>query len=427
MGSEAVVTTLPGLDRERIRKLFDLRQKGDVRVGDQVYSYTDDPYPTWHKLRSEGPVVEGTVHDLLGFHHNATFQALPEPDRRHFSAFDFETCDKVFRDEVNFPSSAEPVDARAGGSAIDNSMLSMNGQQHRRYRALVQPSFVPKKAEWWISQWIHTTVHALIDGFIDDGKAELNVDFDAAIPVLTITGSFGIPVDDALTIRESLGRQCTDGLTALADYLMPIIADRRINPQDDLISVLCQAEVDDDGVHRLDDNEIFAFSHLLLAAGSGTTWKQMGITLTALLSNPEILNAVRDDRSLLRPAVEESLRWHPTDPMFSRYTGADVELCGVPIPKGSCVHLCLGAANRDPARWDDPDRYDPRRATRPALGFGGGPHLCLGQHVARAELHVAIDALLTRLPNLRLDPDAPQPTFIGMYERGPTEINAIWD
>jgi cytochrome P450 len=431
------MTTLPGLDRERIRKLFDLRQRGDARVGDQVYSYTDDPHPVFHELRSAGPVHEGTVHELLGFPYPATFQALPEPDRRHFSVFDFATCDQVFRDEVNFPSSPEPIQARGSGGTLGNgmvggsgtlaaSMLGMNGPQHRRYRALVQPSFVPKKAEWWIAQWIQTTVDALIDGFIDDGKAELNVDFDAAIPVLTITGSFGIAVDDALSIRESLGTRYNDGVSALADFLMPIIEDRRANPQDDLISVLCQAEVDDDGVHRLDDDEIFAFSHLLLAAGSGTTWKQMGITLTALLTNPEILKAVRDDRSLLRPAIEESLRWNPTDPMFSRYTGADVELCGVEIPKGSVVHLTLGAANRDPAKWDDPDRYDPWRALRPTLGFGGGPHLCLGQHVARAELHVAIDALLTRLPNLRLDPDAPPPTIIGMYERGPTEINALW-
>jgi len=416
--------TLPGLDRERIRQLFDLRQRGDARVGDKVVSYTEDPYPRFHELREQGPVVPGIVHELLGFPYPATFQALPEPDRPHFSVFDFETCDKVFRDEVNFPSAPEPVSGRGG---VDQSMLSMNGVQHRRYRALVQPSFVPKKAEWWISQWIHTTVHALIDGFEADGKAELNVDFDAAIPVLTITGSFGVAVEDALSIREALGDSYGAGVQRLHELLMPIIEARRAKPEDDLISVLCHAEVaDDDGVHRLDDDEIFAFSNLLLAAGSGTTWKQMGITLTALLTNPDILDKVREDRSLLRPVIEESLRWMPTDPMFSRYTGADVELCGVKMPKGSVVHLCLGAANRDPKRWDDPDRYDPFRKPQPALGFGGGPHLCLGQHVARAELHVAIDALLTRLPNLRLDPDAPPPQIIGMYERGPTELNVLW-
>ena len=421
------MTDLVGLDRARIRELFDLRRRGDTRDGGSVHVYTDDPYPVLHQLREKGPVIEGIVHELLGYEHPATFQGLPEPDRPHFSVFDFETCDKVFRDEERFPSSPEPVEAR-GQASIASSMLAMNGPQHRRYRALVQPSFVPKKAEWWISQWIHTTVHALIDGFEADGKAELNVDFDAAIPVLTITGSFGLQVEDALNIRAGLAGGYAGGIDVLSQYLMPVIEARRSQPQDDLISVLCQAEVtDEDGVlHRLDDNEIFSFSHLLLAAGSGTTWKQIGITLTALLTKPEILDAVRGDRSLLRAAIEESLRWCPTDPMFSRYTAADLELAGVQIPAGSVIHLSLGAANRDPARWDSPDTYDPSRQPMPALGFGGGPHLCLGQHVARAEMHVAIDALLTRLPNLRLDPDAPGPELIGMYERGPTELNVVW-
>ena len=111
---------------------------------------------------------------------------------------------------------------------------------------------------------------------------------------------------------------------------------------------------------------------LLLGAGSGTTWKQMGTTLTALLQRPELLEAVRDDRQLLRPAIEESLRWMPTDPMFSRWVMADTELGGVEVPAGSVVHLAIGAANRDPARWDRPDEFDITRKLRPSLGFGQG-------------------------------------------------------
>jgi cytochrome P450 len=178
------MSSLVGLDRERIRELFDLRRRGGS--GGQVYA--DDPYPVLRRLRETGPVHQGIVHELLGFEYPANFQGLPNPDRPHYSLFSFEVCDRVFRDEVHFPSAPEPVRGDGGGG-IDSSMLNMNGPQHRRYRALVQPSFVPKKAEWWISQWIHNTVHALIDGFEPDGRAELNVDFDAAIPVLTITGS----------------------------------------------------------------------------------------------------------------------------------------------------------------------------------------------------------------------------------------------
>jgi cytochrome P450 len=166
---------------------------------------------------------------------------------------------------------------------------------------------------------------------------------------------------------------------------------------------------------------------LLLAAGSGTTWKQMGTTFTALLQRPELLEAVRVDRQLLRPVIEEALRWMPTDPMFSRWVTADTELAGVKVPAGSLVHLAIGAANRDPARWDRPDEFDPARKLRPSLAFGQGSHICLGMHVARAEMNVAISALLDRLPNLRLDPDAEPPRFVGMYERGATAIPVLFD
>jgi cytochrome P450 len=152
----------------------------------------------------------------------------------------------------------------------------------------------------------------------------------------------------------------------------------------------------------------------------------MGITLTALLQHPDVLAAVRNDRELVKAAVEESVRWNATDPMFSRWVTRDVELCGVAIPDGAVVHLCLGAANRDPARWERPDDYDIFRPLKPTLAFGGGPHICLGMHVARAEMTVAINALLDRLPNLRLDPDAEPPRIIGMYERGATAIPVVF-
>jgi cytochrome P450 len=317
-----------------------------------------------------------------------------------------------------------PVDLDSGEAGPLNSMLSMDGAAHRRYRALVQPSFGPNKAGWWTQNWIEQTVHLLIDGFIGDGRAELNVDFCAAIPVLTITGSFGVPISQALDIRAALRHP-----ERIVEVLRPIVAARRAAPQDDLISTLVQAETtDEDGVRqRLSDAEISSFSLLLLAAGSGTTWKQLGITLTALLQRPDVLAAVRADRSLLRPVIEESVRWMPTDPMFSRYVTRDVDFHGVHLPKGSVVHICLGAANRDPARWDDPDTFDIHRQLRPSFAFGGGPHICLGMHVARAEIRVGINALLDRLPNLRLDPAAEQPRFIGMYERGATAIPVLFD
>jgi cytochrome P450 len=412
--------SVTALDRGRLRELFDLRSSYNVHSGGD---YTDDPYPVWRELRGRAPVHAGTVHELTGYQGSAIFQGLPFPDRPHFSAFGYAACDSAYRTDEVFASSPDAVDPAGDDIGVESSMLSMGGAQHRRYRSLVQPSFVPARAEWWISRWIERTVHLLVDGFTAEGRAELNVDFCAAIPVLTITGSFGVPVEQALVIRESLTNPA-----AIVEILAPIVSARRESPQDDLISVLVEAELaDDDGVtHRLSDSEIYSFAILLLSAGSGTTWKQMGITLTALLQRPDVLDAVREDRTLLRGAIEESLRWMPTDPMFSRWVTRDVDFHGVHLPKGSVLHLCIGAANRDPARWDRPDDFDVFRSPKPSFAFGGGPHVCLGMHVARAEMAVGIGALLDRLPNLRLDPDAEPPRFIGMYERGATEIPVVF-
>jgi cytochrome P450 len=408
------------LDVRRVRELFDLRGSFLTVMGG---GYTEDPYPVWAQLREEAVVHEGTVHELTGFPGDFAFHGLPFPDRPHFSTFSYAACDAAYRNSEVFASSPDAFNM-GDAPAVLNSMLSMGGEQHRRYRALVQPSFVPAKAQWWIRNWIEQTVQLLIDEFADKGSAELNIDFCAAIPVLTITGSFGIPVDQALDVRASMMRNPM----AVIDIIKPIVAARRESPQDDLISILVSAEItDEEGVkHQLSDAEIYSFTLLLLAAGSGTTWKQMGIVLATLLQRPEVLQAVSQDRSLLRPAIEETLRWTPTDPMFSRWVTQDTDFYGTQLPAGSVLHLCIGAANRDPERWERPEEFDFTRPPKGTLAFGSGPHICLGMHVARAEMLTGIGALLDRLPNLRLDPDAEPPRFVGLYERGATALPVIF-
>ncbi|EME23448.1 hypothetical protein G419_02390 [Rhodococcus triatomae BKS 15-14] len=405
-----------------MRELFDLQGSYNEVTGGL---YSGDPYPIWHRLREEAPVHAGTVHELTGIPDTLYFQGLPFPDRPHFSAFSFEACNEAFRNPAVFASSPEAVDAGPEARIPGQNMLAMGGTQHRRYRGLVQPSFLPSNAGWWMRNWIEETVHLLVDDFAAEGRAELNVDFCAAIPVLTITGSFGVPMEQALDIRAALGRD----QQAIVDILTPIVAARRADPLDDLVSILVQAEFADEhgATQRLSDEEIHTFSLLLLAAGSGTTWKQMGTTITALLQRPDVLEAVRADRTLLRPAIEEALRWMPTDPMFSRWVTEDIEFHGQAIPAGSVLHMCVGAANRDPERWDDPDEFDITRKVKPTLAFGQGAHICLGMHVARGEMTTGINALLDRLPNLRLDPGAPAPSFVGMYERGATAIPVLFD
>jgi cytochrome P450 len=410
------------LDPARLRALFDLTNSVYASRGG---AFADDPYPAFHRLRETGPVHPGVVGPLVGFTGAGFFQGLPYPDRLHFSAFDWDTCDAVFRDGVTFVSRPPPED---GKSLMNASILYMDGTEHRRYRGLVQPSFLPKRSSWWTERWVVASIEALLDRLAPNGRGDLNVEFFAAIPLLTITGSFGVSVADALDIRAAV---TSDGLgiETFMRILLPIVRARREEPQDDLISVLVQAEMtEEDGTtHRLTDEDVLTFSFILLAAGSGTTWKQMGITMLALLSHPQWLDAVKQDRAQLRPVVEESLRWMPTDPMFSRFVDADTELAGVAIPDGAVMHMCLAAANRDPARWERPDEFDPSRPLQSHMGFGNGAHICLGMHVARAEIVTAIGSLLDRFPNLRLDTDADSPRIVGMYERGPTSVPVRFD
>ena len=370
--------TAPLLDRDRIQTLFDLRSDVYESRGG---GFDLDPNPVFHQLRQSGPVHAGAPHEALGWTGEVFFQGLPYPDRLHFSAYDFQSCSTILRDDQHFVTSVPPL---PGEPALpDAAILFMDGKRHRNYRTLMQPSFVPGRARWWLENWVSTTVHQLIDAFEDDRAVDLNIEFCAPIPLLTITGSFGITIDEALDVRAAVTSDGQGGAT-LARLLLPIIAARREQPLDDVISVLVDAEItDEDGiVHRLSDTEILGFGFLLLAAGSGTTWKQMGITLVALLRHPEALAAVREDRAFLLKVIEESVRWAPTDPAFSRFVAEDCELGGIEIPAGAIVHACLAAANRDPVRWERPDDFDPFRPSKPHLGFGHGPHTCLGMHVA---------------------------------------------
>jgi cytochrome P450 len=410
------------LEPERLRELFNLQ--GSVYAS-RGGSFEGDIFGPFHALRESGPVHEGTPGSLVGFHEPAFFQGIPEPDRRHFCAFDYETCNDIVRTPERFASAAHEPGSQA--ALNESSILFMDGERHQRYRALVQPSFLPKRARWWMDNWVQSTVDALIDNVVGERRGDLSIDVFAPIPLLTICGSFGVTIPQALDIRDAV---TSDGLgiAKFVEIVGPLVPARRTDPQDDLISVLAEAEVaDEDGTrHVLADEEILGFAFILLAAGSGTTWKQMGITMLALLERPQWLGRVHDDLSLLRPVIEESLRWQPTDPAFARYAVTDTILAGVDIPAGSVVHPVFGAANRDPKRWENPDTFDPSRPLQTHLGFGGGRHICIGMHVARAEITTAITAILDRMPGLRLDPDAPAPKITGMYERGPTAVPVLW-
>ena len=203
------------------------------------------------------------------------------------------------------------------------------------------------------------------------------------------------------------------------ETLLGLIAARRAEPLDDLISFLLGTRLMLPGEEprALTDREIMTHAKLVMVAGGGTSWRQMGITLFALLTHLDQLDAVKQDRARIDDAIEEGLRWNPTAPYFYRMVMKDTEFYGHHIAQGSVLELGLGPANRDPARWDRPDEYDMTRPKLTNMAFGLGTHRCLGMNVARVEIDRAINALLDHFPNLRLDPAAPAPFMTGGLEQ----------
>lgn len=207
-------------------------------------------------------------------------------------------------------------------------------------------------------------------------------------------------------------------------YFSDLLAARRAEPRDDMVTVLAQAEVDG---ARLSDEEIIGFLRNLLPAGAETTSRSSATLLFALLTHPDQFDAVRADRSLIPQAIEEGIRWETPLLNFVRQAVADVDLEGTSIPAGSVVMVSLGAANHDETRRPEPERFDIFRERKPHIGFGHGPHQCLGMHLARLETTVMLELVLDELPGLRLDLDAPAPYIEGQIFRSPPRLDVVWD
>jgi cytochrome P450 len=188
---------------------------------------------------------------------------------------------------------------------------------------------------------------------------------------------------------------------------------------------LARAEVDGD---YLPDEVLISFLRQLINAGGDTTFRGTSALLTALLTHPDQLDAVRADRSLISQAIDEALRWEVPPTSTFRYVIQDTEIDGVKIPKGTFINLVLASANRDPRKFSNPDKFDIFRERKHRhVAFASGPHLCIGQHLAKMEMTRALNQLFDRLPNLRLDPDMPPPQLIGHILRSPEHIWVKFD
>jgi cytochrome P450 len=341
----------------------------------------------------------------------------------------FAAADATLRDAETFSSA---IHTQTAGVFKGETMRGMDGDAHRRHRALVAAAFRPSAVEGWRTTAIEPVIHELIDVIAPQGRADLVADVTSRFPVQVICTIIGLPRHDHQQFVEwseainlgvldpERGHAAADALT---EYLRPIVEARRAEPTDDLISGLVHAEIDGE---RLSEDRIFSFLRLLVPAGAETTSRAMGSALVALLTHPEALAAVRDDRTTLPAVVEECLRWETPVAMVMRIAARDTDVDGCPIPAGTPVTILTSSANRDERRWPDADEWRPNRAPLPNLAFGAGPHACLGVNLARAELHIGLGALLDRLPGLALDPNDDEPVVAGYAFRGPHRLPVVF-
>ena len=412
----------------RYRTLFDVGNEA-ANMGN-VADF--DTNAAMNALRGRGGVLPGSLRDLLGVGGRKQY----DTDRPSYTALSFKACDIAFRENELFSSYA--YNEIPGFRNMGPIMLNRIGADHRRFRATGAAMFAkPASLNWWRTNWIDEAVDTLLTQIASLDRADLNSELCARLPLHVVSRGVGLRAEDALTFRAHLVKSMAGhggtpevqkaSAETVQQMLRDVVAVRRIEPGDDVVSGLIGADfVTDEGTRKLNDEEVMGFSRHLLLAGGGTTWRQLGIAIHALLSHYPFWEACRDNRTLVADAVEEAVRWNATGPVFPRLLLEDAELEGVAIPAGSRLDVCLGAGNRDPGRWDDPDTFDIFRKRQAHLGYGMGPHLCVGQHVARQMMIAAIDGLLDRFPQMRLDPDAPPQRLTGgLEQRGMSAIPVL--
>ena len=398
---------------------YDPFQSDEVNFGDVI-----DPYPLIHELRAQAPVLEGDYRGRFGL------GSTPYSGAKLFTIVGTKEITEVLTDQEHFSNAA--YRSNLGTSFGMGSISTMDNPQHGQYRKIFQKIFLPQHVKKWGDTIVDPAVHDLMASFLGTGHADLVQQFTILYPFEVIYRQLNLPRDDVRTFqRLAIGQ--TDFMTPgraqeaarkLGAYFISLVEERRRNPGDDLISLLANTEVD--GEH-LPELVLISFLRQLMNAAGDTTYRGTSILLTALLANPDQLEAIRQDRKLIAPAIEEALRWDGPVLMQTRMAAVDTEVGGVAIPAGSVLDVVAGAANRDPAVWENPDKFDIFRKRDAHWSFSRGPHICVGQHLARVEMTRAMMAVLDHMPNLRLDPDKPAPQPRGVMMRVPEHIYVRFD
>lgn len=388
------------------------------------FGSTRDPYPLIAEWRAQAPVLVGDYRPKMGL------VSAAYPDRQMFTVVGTAEVLKALTDTDNFSNAGYRFNI--GATFGQGSISVMDNPEHGRWRKIFQKIFLPQFVKSWGETIVDPIVHDLMGKFLNRGSADLVEEFTLRYPFEVIYRQLALPEGDIRIFqRLSLGQtdymnwdKATEAGRKLGEYFSALIEERRRMPGDDLVSLLATTEVDGDYLPEL---VLVSFLRQLMNAAGDTTYRGTSVLLTALLENPDQLEAIRQDRGLIPQAIEEALRWDGPVAVQLRMAKADVELGGLQIPAGSLLDVVAGAANRDPAIFPEPDRFDIHRERRPHFSFSRGPHICVGQHLARVEMTRAMHAVLDHLPNLRFDPDKPRPEIRGSMMRVPKHIYVRFD
>ncbi|MBI1885772.1 MAG: cytochrome P450 [Chloroflexi bacterium] len=370
-----------------------------------------NPYPMFRRMREEDPVhwsdlMEAWIltryDDVVSVLTDSRFSANRREARNRFAQ-------EAMRIEEEF-----------GPFGRTQTMLTSDPPEHTRLRKLVSKAFTARTVEN-LRPRIQKIVDELLDALRGDGRFDVIQDLAYPLPVIVIAEMLGVPPEERARFKQwsneivatlggafappevlERGRQ---SVLELAGYFQGVIAERRREPKDDLVSGLIAAE---EQGQVLSEDEMLATAMLLLVAGNETTTNLIGNGMLALLRNPDQLERLRDDPSLIQSAVEELLRYDGPVQGTGRVAREDLEIDGRHVEAGQVVFTLLGAADHDPARFENPDELDIGRKDNPHVAFGDGIHFCLGAALARAEAQTAIGTLLQRFPDPRLAGDEVQ-------------------
>ena len=408
---------------------FDDPNFDPFQAADDLYGDFEDVYGPLTALCGKSPVIEGRYADVIG---DTKWSSLAKPGRREFMILGYDEVTAAAADPETFANG--PAFENSLKITFGNTISVMDPPVHGRYRKIFQAAFLPRTIMKWGQDIVAPVINGLLEKIECRGLADLVEDLTHHYPFQVIYRQLGLPDNEAKTFHRLAVAQMLIGggiylahakeaSRKLGDYFQHMIDYRRGTQDTDLVSVLLQAEADG---KRLPDDVIISFLRQLINAGGDTTFRQTSTLLAALLTNPDQLDAVRLNRSLVPAAIEEALRWDGPSAVIPRETTRDVTIGGVHIPAGSFVELFFGVAGRDPRHYPEPHKFNVFRPRTRHFGFGYGPHVCIGQHLARIEMTNALNAVLDRLPNLRLDPEMPPPVIRGRSLRHPRHIHVLF-